>query len=60
MLRLRWPSGVRNYATPSCSRDGVCDRALDLIIAATALENDLTLVTYNRADFADIPGPKLA
>lgn len=25
------------------------------MIAATALENDLTLVTGNRADFADIP-----
>jgi tRNA(fMet)-specific endonuclease VapC len=30
-------------------------RALDLIIAATALEYDLTLVTENSKDFADIP-----
>jgi tRNA(fMet)-specific endonuclease VapC len=30
-------------------------RALDLIIAATALEYDLTLVTGNTADFKDIP-----
>ncbi len=31
-------------------------RALDLIIAATALHHGLTLVTSNRADYADIPG----
>jgi predicted nucleic acid-binding protein len=34
----------------------VRQRALDLIIAATALEHDLTLVTRNREDFQDIPG----
>jgi predicted nucleic acid-binding protein len=34
-------------------------RALDLIIAATALEHDLTLVTRNPDDFNDIPGLKL-
>ena len=34
-------------------------RALDLIIAATALEYDLTLVTRNTADYADIPDLKL-
>lgn len=33
----------------------VRQRALDLIIAATALEHTLTLVTRNREDFADIP-----
>lgn len=31
-------------------------RALDLIIAATAIEHDLTLVTRNRGDYDDIPG----
>ncbi|HEU0022293.1 MAG TPA: type II toxin-antitoxin system VapC family toxin [Dehalococcoidia bacterium] len=31
-------------------------RALDLVIAATALELDLTLVTRNVEDFDDIPG----
>ena len=31
-------------------------RAFDLIIAATALEHGLTLVTKNQQDFADIPG----
>lgn len=31
-------------------------RALDLLIAATALEHDLTLVTRNRDDYRDIPG----
>jgi hypothetical protein len=33
----------------------VTSRALDLIIAATALEYRLTLVTKNRDDFKDIP-----
>ena len=33
----------------------VSSRALDLIIAATALEYDLTLVTANTEDFKDIP-----
>jgi tRNA(fMet)-specific endonuclease VapC len=33
----------------------VNSRALDLIIAATALEYDLTLVTENIKDFEDIP-----
>jgi predicted nucleic acid-binding protein len=33
----------------------VNSRSLDLIIAATALEYDLTLVTANTKDFADIP-----
>lgn len=34
-------------------------RALDLIIAATAIEHDLTLVTRHTADYQDIPGLKL-
>ena len=33
----------------------VNNRALDLIIAATALEHDLTLVSRNRDDYKDIP-----
>ena len=33
----------------------VNSRALDLIIAATALEYDLTLLTKNTEDFTDIP-----
>lgn len=33
---------------------------MDLWIAATAIENDLTLVTHNTADFASIPGLVLA
>jgi tRNA(fMet)-specific endonuclease VapC len=33
----------------------VRDRALDLVIAATALEHGLRLVTRNQGDFADIP-----
>lgn len=35
------------------------NRALDHIIAATAIEFDLTLVTRNRADYASISGLKL-
>jgi len=34
-------------------------RALDLMTAAIALENDLTLVTRNVADYNDIPDLKL-
>jgi len=34
-------------------------RALDLLIAATALEHNLTLVTRNVKDYADIPGIRL-
>jgi predicted nucleic acid-binding protein len=34
-------------------------RALDLIVAATALEEGLTLVTGNIDDYRDIPGLKL-
>ena len=34
-------------------------RSLDLIIAATALEYNLTGVTRNTEDYADIPGLKL-
>ncbi len=34
-------------------------RALDLIIAATALEHDLTLVTRNVGDYDDIQGLRL-
>lgn len=36
----------------------VRQRALDLLIAATALEHDLTLVTRNRQDFSDLPDLK--
>ena len=35
------------------------DRAYDVITAATALAYDLTLVTSNTRDFADIPGLRL-
>jgi tRNA(fMet)-specific endonuclease VapC len=34
-------------------------RALDLLIAATALEHDLTLVTRNVEDYADVPNLQL-
>jgi tRNA(fMet)-specific endonuclease VapC len=35
---------------------GVRPRVLDLMIAATALEHGMTLVTNNPADYDDIPG----
>jgi tRNA(fMet)-specific endonuclease VapC len=38
----------------------VNSRALDLIIAATALEYDLTLITENLKDFDDIPDLSLS
>jgi tRNA(fMet)-specific endonuclease VapC len=38
----------------------VNSRALDLIIAATTLEYDLTLVTENTGDFKDIPDLSLS
>jgi predicted nucleic acid-binding protein len=34
----------------------IAHRAFDLLIAATALEHSLTLVTRNLDDYADIPG----
>ena len=48
-----------------CYRDivAVCGfsrrRILDRLIAATAIVHDLTLITINGADFADIPNLKL-
>lgn len=35
---------------------GLAAPAVDFMIAATALANDLTLVTHNTKDFANIPG----
>lgn len=35
-------------------------RSLDLMIASTALEHDLTLITRNINDYRDIPGLKIA
>ena len=37
----------------------VRSRAFDVLVAATALEHNLTLVTHNREDYDDIPGLKL-
>ena len=34
-------------------------RSLDLLIAATAIEHDLTLVTRNITDYADVPGLRI-
>ncbi len=38
----------------------VRSRALDLIIAATALEHNLVVVTRNRSDYQDIPELRIA
>ena len=35
------------------------ERSLDIIVAATAIEHNLTLVTRNTHDFADIPDLRL-
>jgi tRNA(fMet)-specific endonuclease VapC len=37
----------------------VNERALDILIAATAIEHNLVLVTRNNRDYQDIPGLKL-
>ena len=37
----------------------VNDRALDILIAATAMEHRLILVTRNVRDYSDIPGLQL-
>ena len=37
----------------------VNERALDILIVATAIEHGLTLVTRNTRDYADIPGLRL-
>jgi predicted nucleic acid-binding protein len=37
-------------------RRAITHRAMDLLIAATALERGLILVTRNTTDYADIPG----
>ncbi|MBI4319078.1 MAG: type II toxin-antitoxin system VapC family toxin [Chloroflexi bacterium] len=40
-------------------RHQIAHRALDLLIAATALEHDLILVTRNLIDYTDVPGLKI-
>ncbi|MCL4458714.1 MAG: type II toxin-antitoxin system VapC family toxin [Chloroflexi bacterium] len=44
---------------PRRQRRQITQRAFDLLIAATALEHDLTLVTHNFDDYSDIPNLKL-
>jgi tRNA(fMet)-specific endonuclease VapC len=50
---------VRLRETLRSQNKRVNSRALDLLIAATALEYDLTLVTDNIEDYEDIPDPTL-
>ena len=40
-------------------RRGSAIRTPDALIAATAIEHGLKLVTQNRPDFKNIPGPQL-
>jgi tRNA(fMet)-specific endonuclease VapC len=42
-----------------CQRHGLPAAEFDLLIAATALTNDLTLVTHNTRHFSQIPGLRL-
>ncbi|MGD9890251.1 MAG: type II toxin-antitoxin system VapC family toxin [Dehalococcoidia bacterium] len=50
-------AGLREHLQGQGRR--VRSRALDLIVAATAVEHDLTLVTRNKSDYRDIPNLKL-
>jgi predicted nucleic acid-binding protein len=50
-------AGIRHDLRSQGKR--VRPRALDLLIAATALEHGLTLVTSNTGDYSDIPGLRL-
>jgi predicted nucleic acid-binding protein len=50
-------AGLREHLRGQGRR--VRSRALDLIVAATAMEHGLTLVTRNKADYRDIPNLKL-
>jgi tRNA(fMet)-specific endonuclease VapC len=45
---------IRSYLRSH--KQPVSQRALDLLIAATALEHGLILITRNRRDYADVPG----
>lgn len=40
-------------------RRPISHRAIDLLIAATALEHDLILVTRNLGDYGDVPNLRL-
>jgi len=47
-------AGVRHALRTQGRRVG--SRALDLIVAATAIEHDLILVSRNREDYKGVPG----
>ena len=53
------PAVVRAYAAILASTGYSRRKVLDRLIAATAIVHDLTLVTMNPADFADIPDLRL-
>ena len=50
---------VYAQARADLERTGQRIGALDLLIAATALANDLVLVTHNTAEFSRVPGLRL-
>jgi predicted nucleic acid-binding protein len=50
---------ARNRADLTRRGRRVRPRALDLLVAATAIEHGLTLVTRNKADYQDIPNLSL-
>ena len=50
---------VRAYANIVASLGFARSRLLDRLIAATAIVHDLTLITTNGPDFANIPGLRL-
>jgi tRNA(fMet)-specific endonuclease VapC len=42
-----------------CQKRQVNERSMDILIAATAIEHGLTLITGNIRDYVDIPGLRL-
>lgn len=56
ILPVSLPVALHRSARKACtSGKRVRNRAFDLVIAATAIEHGLQLVTHNLADFADVP-----
>ena len=51
-------AAARTYGTAARAL-GVRRKSFDLLIGAHALSRDLTLITSNTADFADIPGLRI-
>jgi tRNA(fMet)-specific endonuclease VapC len=66
---VKWDVGVVGF-DEACAQEfgklrvglraaGITVTPIDLLIASVALAHDLTLVTHNTSDFADVPGLRL-